>query len=100
MVAFFERLESSHKVVATGDTGGDDSFSYTGCDGTFDNCCDGVHRADNFGLELWRDVKFDLLKEVLGGTKATNDKDILFKSQYHDMKGGGVVKKHTCRILF
>jgi len=77
VVAFLEGLKSGHEVMATGDTRGDDSFGDTSCDGTFDDSCDRVHRANNFGLELGRDVKFDLLEKIFGGTKATNDKDIL-----------------------
>jgi len=77
VVALLEGLKSGHEVVATGDTRGDDPFSDTSCDGTFDNGCDRVHGANNFGLELGRDVELDLLEKVFGGTKATNDKNVL-----------------------
>jgi hypothetical protein len=64
MVTFFERLKSGHEVVPTGDTVGDDALGDTCCDGAFDDGGDTVHRTDDFGLELWRDVEFDLLEEV------------------------------------
>lgn len=63
--------------MPTCDTVCDNALSNTGCDGSFDNGSDRIHGSDNLGLKLWRDVELDLLEEVLGGTKTTNDKDIL-----------------------
>ena len=77
VMTFFERLEGGHQVVATSDAGGDDTLGDTGCDGAFDDSGDGVHRADDLGLELGRDMEFDLLEEVFGGTEATHDEDVL-----------------------
>ena len=37
MVAFLERLERSHEIMSTGDTGRDDSFCDTGSDSAFDD---------------------------------------------------------------
>ncbi len=63
--------------MAASYTGGDDALSDTGGDSAFDDGCDGVHRANDFGLELWGNVELDLLEEVLGSTEAADDKDIL-----------------------
>jgi hypothetical protein len=64
VVTFFEGLQGSHEVVATGDAVCDNTLCDTGCDGTLDDGGDGVHGPDYFGLELRRDVKLDLLEEV------------------------------------
>jgi len=64
VMAFFEWLQSRHEVVAPSDSGCDDAFCDAGCDRTFDNSCDGVHGADDFGLELGWNVELDLLEEV------------------------------------
>lgn len=76
-MAFFERLQRRHQVVAAGDTGGDDALGDAGGDGAFDDGGDRVHGSDDFGLELWGDVQFDLLEEVFGGAEATDDEDVL-----------------------
>lgn len=65
VVAFLERLQGRHEVVSAGDTGGNDTLCDTGGDGTFDDRGDRVHWSDDLVLELWWDVKFDLLEEVL-----------------------------------
>jgi hypothetical protein len=78
VVTFFEGLKGSHEVMSTCDTVGDDTFGDTCCDGSFDNGGDGVHGTDDFGLKLWWDVEFDLLEEVFGGTKTTDDEYILW----------------------
>ena len=77
MVAFFERLKGRHQVVTTSNAGCDDSLSDTGSNGAFDDGGDGIHRTDDFRLELRRDMEFDLLEEILGSAKATNNEDIL-----------------------
>jgi hypothetical protein len=56
MVAFLEWLKSGHKVMSTSDTRCDDTLGDTGSDGTLDNGSDRVHRSDNLGLELGRNV--------------------------------------------
>lgn len=76
-MALSERLQGGHEVVAAGDAGCDDALGDAGCDGAFDNGGDGVHRSDDFGLELWRDVEFDLLEEVFGGAEAADYEDVL-----------------------
>jgi hypothetical protein len=63
--------------VTTSNTGCDDTLGDTGCDGSFNDGGDGVHGADDFGLELGRDVEFDLLEEVFRGTETANDEDVL-----------------------
>ena len=78
VVAFFERLEGSHKVMPTRNTVCDDTFGDTCCDGSFDDGGDGVHGTDDLGLELGWDVEFDLLEEVFGSTKSTDDEYVLF----------------------
>lgn len=83
VVAFFERLQGRHEVVATSDTGGDDTLGDAGSDSTFNDGSHGVHRSYDLGLELWGNVEFDLLEEIFGSTEATDNKDILKeKSQY------------------
>ena len=77
MVAFFKGLQGRHEIVTASYTGCDDALGDTSSDGTFDYSGDGVHRANDLGLELRGDVKFDLLEEVFGSTEATNDEDIL-----------------------
>lgn len=77
VVALLEGLEGTHEVVATGDAVGNDALADTGSDGALDNGGDRVHGTDNLGLELGRDVELNLLEEVLGGTEATDDQDIL-----------------------
>jgi hypothetical protein len=73
VVAFFKGLEGSHEVMPTCNTVCDDTLGNTGCDSSFDDGGNGVHRADDLGLELRRDVKFDLLEEVFGGAETTDD---------------------------
>jgi hypothetical protein len=77
MMAFFEGLKGGHEIMSTCDTVGDNAFGDTCGDGSFDNGSDGVHRADDFGLILWWYVEFDLLEEVFGGTKTTDNENIL-----------------------
>jgi len=64
MMAFLEGLESGHKIMSTCYTGCDDTFGDAGSNGTFDNGGDGIHGADDLGLELRWHMEFDLLKEV------------------------------------
>ena len=47
MMSLFEWLQSCHEIVATGDTGSNNTFCNTGGDSTLDDCGDGVHRANN-----------------------------------------------------
>ena len=61
------------------DTRSDDSFCDTCRNSSLDDSCYGVHGSDNLGLELWRDVEFDLLEEVLGGAEAAHNKNILVR---------------------
>ena len=77
VVALFKGLQSRHEVMTASYTGGDDALGDTSCDGAFDDGSDRVHRANDFGLELWGYVEFDLLEEVFGSTEATDDKDVL-----------------------
>ena len=63
--------------MPTSDAGRDDALGDTGRDGAFDDGRNGIHGADDFGLELRRDVEFDLLEEVLRSSEAADDKDIL-----------------------
>ena len=81
MVAFSERLESSHQIVPAGDAGGDDAFSDTSGDCTLDNSSNRVHGTNYFRLELWWDVESDLLEQILGSTEAANHKNILGKQE-------------------
>ena len=76
-MAFFEGLQGRHEVVTASYAGGDDALGDTSSDGAFDYSSDGVHRANDLGLELRGDVEFDLLEEVFGSTEATDDEDIL-----------------------
>lgn len=77
VVAFFEGLQGGHEVMTASYTGGDDALGNTGSDSTFNDGSHGVHRANDFGLELWRNVEFDLLEEIFGSTEAADNKDIL-----------------------
>ncbi|KAI6753122.1 hypothetical protein HG531_005291 [Fusarium graminearum] len=77
VVALLERLKSSHEVVSTGDTVGDDSLCDTSSNSTLHNGSHGVHGSDNLGLELGGNVELDLLEEVLGGTETTDNQDVL-----------------------
>jgi len=77
VVALFERLERGHEVVPARDAVGDDALGDAGRHGALDDGGDRVHGADDFGLELWGNVEFDLLEEVFGGAEAANDKDVL-----------------------
>lgn len=63
--------------MAASYTGGDDALSDTSCDSAFDDSRDRVHRADDFGLELWGYVEFDLLEKVFGSTEAAHNEDVL-----------------------
>lgn len=56
---------------------GDDPFRDTGRDGSFHDGSDGVHRTDDFGLELRWDVEFDLLEKIFGGAEPTDDEYVL-----------------------
>ncbi len=76
-MAFLEGLQGGHEVVAAGYSRGDDALSDAGGNGAFDDGGDGIHGADNFGLELRGDVEFYLLEEVFGGAEAADDKDVL-----------------------
>lgn len=82
VITFFERLERRHEVVPAGDAGGDDAFGDASGHGAFDDCGDGVHGADDFGLELGWDVEFDLFEEVFRGTEATDYEDVLINRTY------------------
>ena len=77
VMAFFEGLQGRHEIVTASYTGGDDAFGDTGSDGAFNDGGDGVHRANDLGLELRGNVEFDLLEEVFGSTEATDDENIL-----------------------
>lgn len=77
MMAFFERLQCCHKVVASRNSGSYHTFGNAGCDSTFDNGRDRVHGSYHFGLKLRRDVQFNLLEKVFRGTKAANNEDVL-----------------------
>lgn len=104
MVPFFKRLQGRHEVVTAGNTARDDTLRDTRCDGAFDDGGDGVHGPYDFRLELWRNVEFDLLEEVLRRAEAANDKDVLegkLCQQTIPLKGTGVEQnKLTWRILF
>lgn len=78
-MALFERLQGGHEVVAAGDAGRDDALCDAGCDCAFYDGGDRVHGSDDFGLELRRDVKFDLLEEVFGGAEAADYEDVLYE---------------------
>ena len=64
MVTLLEGLQRGHEVVSACDAVRDDALGDAGCDGAFDDGCDRVHGADDFGLELRGHVEFDLLEEV------------------------------------
>ena len=51
-MAFLERLQRRHEVVAARDAGRDDALGDAGRDGALDDGRDGVHGPDDFGLEL------------------------------------------------
>ena len=63
--------------MPAGDPRGDDALGDAGGDGAFDDGGDGIHGADDFGLELRGDVEFDLLEEVFRGAEAADDEDVL-----------------------
>jgi len=77
MVAFFEGLEGRHEVMSSGDTGCDQPLGQAGCHGAFDDGGDGVHWADDAGLELGRDVELDLAEEVFRRSETADDEDVL-----------------------
>ena len=77
MVSLFEGLQGCHEVVTTSYSGCDDTLRDTSRYRAFNDSCDRVHGADDFGLELWGDMELDLLEEVFGCAKTANDKDIL-----------------------
>ena len=77
VMTLFEGLESCHKVVTTSHTRGNDTLSDASCHSSFDDGSDRVHGADDFRLELGRDMKFYLLEQIFRGAKAADDKDIL-----------------------
>lgn len=56
---------------------GDDSLRDTCSYCTFDNGRNRVHGPHNLRLILRGHMKFDLLEEVFGSTKTTNDQDVL-----------------------
>ena len=76
-MALLEGLERRHEVVPARDAGCDDPLGDARRDGAFDDRGDGVHGADDFGLELWGYVELDLLEEVFRGAEATDDEDVL-----------------------
>lgn len=92
-MALFEGLQGRHEIVAASYTGGDDTFGDTSCDSAFDDGSNGVHRADDLGLELWGYVEFDLLEEVFGSSEATNDKDVLKETHLVQILQHGVRRK-------
>jgi len=77
MMTLFEGLERRHEVMSSGNTRCYQAFSQTGGDGAFDNGGDGVHGADDAGLELRGDVELDLAEEVFGGAETADDEDVL-----------------------
>lgn len=81
VMAFSERLESSHQIMPSGDTGSDDTFSDTGSNCTLDNGSDRVHGTDYLGLVLWWHVESNLLEQIFGSTETANDKDVLGRRQ-------------------
>lgn len=90
MVTLLEGLQGRHEIVAASYTGGDDALGDTGCDSTFDNGSDGIHRTNDFGLELWGNVELNLLKEVFGSTESADDKDILKETRLVQSSRRGV----------
>lgn len=76
-MALFEGLQGCHEIVAASYTGGNDTLGNTGCDSAFNDGSDRIHRANDFGLELWGNMELDLLEEIFGSTEAADDKDIL-----------------------
>ena len=62
MIALLEGLQGGHKVVSTSDSVGDDTLGDAGCDGALDDSGNGVHGADDLGLELRRNMELDLLE--------------------------------------
>lgn len=63
--------------MTTSDPGRYYSLGDAGCDRAFDDGCDRVHGAYDFGLELWGHVQLDLLEKVFRGAKATDNKNVL-----------------------
>lgn len=80
MVTLLEWLESAHEVMATSNTMRNNTLTNTGGNGSLDNGGHGVDGTNNLGLELRRNVKLNLLEEVLGGTETTDNKDVLQSS--------------------
>lgn len=78
VVPLLERLQRSHEVVPARDAVRDDALGDAGCDGAFDDGGYGVHGSHDFGLELGRDVEFDLLEEVFGGAETADHEDVLY----------------------
>jgi hypothetical protein len=79
MMSFLERLQCCHEVVATGDTGSDDTLGDTSGDGTLDNGGDGVHGSDDLVLKLWGHVELDLLEKVLGSSETADNEHVLLE---------------------
>lgn len=77
VMSFLEGLKSCHEVVPSSHAGCNDTLGDTSSNGTFDDGSDGVHRANDLGLKLRRDVELDLLEEILGRTETTHDENIL-----------------------
>ena len=76
-MAFLEGLEGGHEVMSSSDAGCNQPLGQAGGDGAFDDGGDGVHWADDAGLELRGDVELDLAEEVFGGAETTDDEDVL-----------------------
>lgn len=77
VVALLEGLQCGHEVVASGNTVSNDSLRNTSGNGTLDDGSHRVHGSNHLGLELRGHMKLDLLEQVLGSTKSTDNQDVL-----------------------
>lgn len=77
VVALLEGLQCGHEVVTSGDTVSNNTFRNTSGNSTLDNGSHRVHGSNHLGLELRGHMKLDLLEQVLGSTKSTDNQDVL-----------------------
>lgn len=77
MMTLLKWLQRSHEIMSSRNTGSDDTLGNTSRDGSLYNSSHRVHRPNDLVLELRRHMKLDLLEEVLGGAKPSNDEHIL-----------------------
>ena len=83
--------------MSTGNTMGDHPFGNTSRDGALDDGGHRVHGSHDFGLELGRNMEFDLLEEVFGGAKSTHYQDVLESGKMGSQQSGSMTARNKAK---